>query len=111
MHIDNRVEYGMGKNVLAFFGIIAGAGIAIGLPTITLIYGAGLPTWLHATVFILSLLVGGVVAGISAFFGMVLPKFAGQAPAVNATVERDPDGGGSAGKTQGASMPPQTPSK
>ena len=78
MHFsEGRVEYGMAKNVLAFVGVVGGVGIAIGLPAVMLIFGAGLPTWLYATVFILSLLVGGTVAGISAFFGIVVPKSAG----------------------------------
>ncbi len=71
--IHANVLFGEGNHI-AVTGIIGGVVLALGFPWITLAYGQALgPTLL--VIFILSgLVMGGLVALTSAFFGLVMPR-------------------------------------
>jgi hypothetical protein len=70
------VAFGDGSKI-AITGIIGGVILAIGFPTVVLVYGQALgPTFLM--IFVLSgLAIGGLVALTAAFFGLVLPRQVG----------------------------------
>lgn len=72
-HVKANVVFGAGSEI-AVTGIIGGVVLALGFPWIVLAYGQALgPTLI--VVFVLSgLVLGGVVALTSAFFGLVMPK-------------------------------------
>ena len=71
--IHANVSFGEG-NYIAVTGIIGGVILALGFPWIVLAYGQALGATL-LVVFILSgLVMGGLVALTSAFFGLVMPR-------------------------------------
>jgi hypothetical protein len=73
------VEFGNFRSI-PVLGVLAGVVIAVGLPVATLIWGTDLGAFAQVAIIILALLVGGAVAGISAFFGTVIPSHVGPGP-------------------------------
>ena len=55
-------------------GVLSGLAIALGLPAIVLIYGQSLGHTVLTIVVILSLIIGGGVALVAAFFSLVIPS-------------------------------------
>jgi hypothetical protein len=72
--IHANVQFRSGGTTIAVAGIAGGACIALGFPLIVLVWGQSLGAVL-LTIFILcGLLVGGLVALVGAFFGLVIPQ-------------------------------------
>ena len=71
--VHANVSFG-GGSAIAVTGIIGGVVLALGFPTVVLVFGQSLgPTLL--VVFVLSgLVMGGLVALTAAFFGLVIPR-------------------------------------
>ena len=63
-----------GGRMIGIMGLLAGVAIALGLPAIVLIYGQSLGPVVLTVVLILSLMIGGLVAGVAAFFSLVMPS-------------------------------------
>lgn len=71
--VHANVQFGTG-NAIAVTGILAGVAIALGFAWIVLEHGQVLGSTL-VVIFVLSaLFIGGVVALVSAFFGLVMPR-------------------------------------
>jgi hypothetical protein len=71
--IQANVVFGHGKEI-AMTGIIGGVVLALGLPWIVLVYGQSLGTVLMVIFVLCGLGFGGLVALVSAFFGLVMPR-------------------------------------
>ena len=67
-----------GGSMVGVIGALSGAGIAIGVPWIMLIYGSDLHGAVVSTVIIIAVLGGGFIALIAAFFGSVAPSVMGR---------------------------------
>ena len=67
------VQFGAGGNI-ALGGIIGGVALALGFSWILLAYGQVLGTTVVTILLAGALVVGGGVAVISAFFGLVMPR-------------------------------------
>lgn len=61
-------------NPMSYWGLLSGLAIMLGLPTVTVIYGDNLSSGVQLTIVLLALALGGVIASIAAFFGIVLPS-------------------------------------
>ena len=72
---DSNVRFG--GRLISLSGLATGAGIAIGLPYIILTQGQNLGTGVETTLIIIAMVVGGGVALVSAFFGLVIPTRVG----------------------------------
>ncbi len=72
--VQANVQFRTGGNTIAVAGILGGAGIALGLPLIVLVYGQSLGATLLTVFVIASLLIGGTVALASAVLGLVIPQ-------------------------------------
>lgn len=74
--VQANVVFGQGS-AIAVTGIIGGVVLALGFPWIVLAYGQPLGATL-VVIFVLSgLVLGGLVALTSAFFGLVIPRASG----------------------------------
>lgn len=79
---EARASINQGKSVrfsrlLPLAGLAAGCGIAIGVPHVVLVHGAKLSGGAQTGIIIVAGCVGGLVAVVSAFFGIVIPKRVG----------------------------------
>lgn len=63
-----------GGHRIAFAGVISGVIIAVTIPTVTLIFGKDLGAGWQIMLSLVALISGGVIAGVSAFFGTVMPS-------------------------------------
>jgi hypothetical protein len=71
--IQANVVFGHGNNI-AVVGIIGGVALALGLPAVVLVWGQSLGTTLIVILVLCGLGFGGLVALVSAFFGLVMPR-------------------------------------
>jgi hypothetical protein len=82
--------------VAATLGIVGGLLVAVAVPYFTLVYGASLGAGLQATIIILALLLGFILAAVSTFFGIVIPAKVGRLdqliPKGRIRVEKTPQG-------------------
>lgn len=62
-----------GGKILAGLGVLAGAGIAVGVPWAAFQNAASMGSVPLVIVVLFAVAVGGIVAGVSAFFGIVIP--------------------------------------
>lgn len=69
---EPTVEFGASK--MPIVGVFAGILIALGLPFIVLKWGQTLGPTALMWIVILSLVMGGVIALVAAFFGIVIPR-------------------------------------
>ena len=69
---DGKVVFG-GVRAMAVVGVLGGVAIALGLPYIVIVYGQSMGAVAQVLLTILALLTGGIIAGLSAFFGTVIP--------------------------------------
>jgi hypothetical protein len=74
--VHANVVFG-GGNLVAVTGIIGGVVLALGFPWIVLAYGQALGPTLLVVFIISGLSAGGLVALVSAFFGLVIPREVG----------------------------------
>jgi hypothetical protein len=72
--VQANVQFRSGGTTIAVAGVIGGAGIALGLPLIVLVYGQSLGSTLLTIFVITALLIGGTVALASAVLGLVIPQ-------------------------------------
>ena len=74
---NNNAEVRFGNGSVSTVGTVAGALIAILVPWVVLAYGQflGVPT--ATAIVVLALFIGGGVAAVSAFFGLVMPRHVG----------------------------------
>jgi hypothetical protein len=63
-----------GGKVVAVSGLLAGLGIALGVPAIVLGMGSGLGAVVQTILVMVGIIGGVMVAGIAAFFGAVIPS-------------------------------------
>jgi hypothetical protein len=63
--------------VVAFFGVLMGVVLAVGLPTVILIFGHNLGVTIQTILIILAILGGATLGTVSAFFGIVIPSAVG----------------------------------
>lgn len=73
---EGEVVFG-NKQMAVVLGILGGVIVAAGLPTMVLLYGQNMGVAAQLTVIILALLIGGALAGVSAFFAIVIPSSVG----------------------------------
>ncbi|MBI3830460.1 MAG: hypothetical protein HY291_13150 [Planctomycetes bacterium] len=76
------IRFGGGR--LALIGVFAGVAIALGLPWLVLVYGQHLGATVLTIIIIASLLMGGLIALVAAFFGAVIPTVVESKPAEQA---------------------------
>jgi hypothetical protein len=69
--MDEDVRFGKG---IAWFGAAAGVAIALGLPTLLILYGLTLGAVAITILIALALIAGGILTTVSVFFGIVIPK-------------------------------------
>ncbi len=69
-----------GGTAIAVIGVLGGVGIALGFPWIILAYGQALGPKLLMIFVITGLVIGGLLALTSAFFGLVMPRAMADAP-------------------------------
>ena len=74
IHAD--VVFG-GSGLVGVAGVLGGVALALGFPWIVLAYGKDLNPTLVVIFVLAGLLIGGVVALVSAFFGLVMPRQVG----------------------------------
>jgi hypothetical protein len=74
--IHANVLFGEGT-LIAVTGIIGGVALALGFPWVVLAHGQGLGSTLLVVFVLGGLLLGGLVALTSAFFGLVMPRQVG----------------------------------
>jgi len=74
VHAD--VSFAAGS-AIAVTGIIGGVGLALGLTWLVLAYGQTLGPTLVVIFILVGLVLGGVVALVSAFFGLIMPRQVG----------------------------------
>ena len=73
---------------MPLLGLIGGLALALGLPTLVLIFGKHLGTGAQLTVIILAIIFGAVLAIVSAVVGSVIPRKAvGRAGEWDGTVD------------------------
>ena len=65
------------KGVVAVVGIVGAIAIAVGVPLIVLLLGQNLGVAVQTTIIIIAVVGGGLLGGISAFFGIVIPSAVG----------------------------------
>jgi len=68
-----NVSFG-GGSAVAVTGILGGMAIAVGIPWIVLEHGKDLDPKLLMVLALTGLIAGGLVALVSAFFGLVIPR-------------------------------------
>ncbi len=71
-----NVSFG-GGSAIAVTGIIGGVVLALGFPLVVLAFGQSLGSTLLVVFVISGLVVGGLIALTSAFFGLVMPREVG----------------------------------
>jgi len=71
-----NVSFGNGSTI-AVTGIIGGVALALGFPLVVLAFGQSLGSTLLVVFVISGLVVGGLIALTSAFFGLVMPRQVG----------------------------------
>lgn len=84
------IRFGGGR--LALIGVVAGVIIALGLPWLVLVYGQHLGATVLTIIIIASLLMGGLIALVAAFFGAVIPTVVESKPS-NQSSEAKPVSG------------------
>jgi len=67
----------------SFAGTIGGSIIAVGVPWVVLVYGQSLGHTVQTWTVIGSIILGGFIILISAFFGLVMPSQVNQQPGEN----------------------------
>jgi hypothetical protein len=70
----NDPDLRFGSGLVAVAGVIAGLGIAVGVPAILLSLGQNLGQTVLTVLVVLALVGGAMVCLVSAFFGLVIPR-------------------------------------
>jgi hypothetical protein len=69
--MGKKIEFG---KRFAMIGVVSGLALALGVPALALV--GGMPYGIVCAVMIISVLTGGAIILVSAFFGIVLPTVA-----------------------------------
>ena len=70
---QNELSFGNGSSV-SVVGVLSGAAICIAVPYVVLAQGHDLGAGIQTALVIASLVMGGSVSIVSAFFGLVMPR-------------------------------------